>query len=258
MASVMSIMLNTVLFVVVCSLLTTRTVATAPVSERTVVPFRYGWRFHYGPGPDDAPGPGNCEFSRDLTGMSCDGMEHNPNRFTNDDCRTACCYHDACMTWTHDGNRACYWGGANLTCSKAHGYTGGGRASFQPIKEEYTYSATSFDHKSWQQVDIPHDSLINGTFKDNGDDHHGYLPRNVSWYRKEFTMPKSTDQQVWVLEFEGTFHFTQIWVNGVHVMDHELGYTPYAFRLDNLSSVTDGGNVVIVIRTDASYGSGHW
>lgn len=31
-------------------------VATMPVavsSERMIIPFRYGWRFHYGPGPDD-------------------------------------------------------------------------------------------------------------------------------------------------------------------------------------------------------------
>lgn len=30
---------------------------------RQVVPFRYGWRFHYAPGQDDAPGPGHCTYT---------------------------------------------------------------------------------------------------------------------------------------------------------------------------------------------------
>ena len=120
-------------------------------------------------------------------------------------------------------------------------------ASFQPLKYDYAYSTASFDDSSWNLVDVPHDSLVNGTFVDNGDDHHGYLPRNVSWYRKHFTIPTATPAsasggggggdvdgssggEVWALEFEGTFHYTSIWINGNHVMDHSLGYTPY---LDN-------------------------
>jgi beta-galactosidase/beta-glucuronidase len=62
---------------------------------------------------------------------------------------------------------------------------------------------------------------------------------------------------VWQLEFEGTFHYTQIWINGQHVMDHSLGYTAYSVRLDNLTVPLEPGKpAVIAVRTDASYGSG--
>ena len=54
--------------------------AAAPT--RDVIPFRYAWRFHYGPGPDDAPGPGNCAFPIDVSGQMCTNVEHSPNRFT--------------------------------------------------------------------------------------------------------------------------------------------------------------------------------
>ena len=69
----------------------------------------------------------------------------------------------------------------------------------------------------------------------------------------------SVGGDVWYLEFEGTFHFTQIWINDVHVLDHELGYTPYALRLDNLTGILKpSATNVIALRCDASYGSGHW
>ena len=48
--------------------------------------------------------------------------------------------------------------------------------------------------------------------------------------------------------------------SGVHVLDHSLGYTAYALRVDNLAGIKrgTGSKNVISIRTDASYGSGHW
>lgn len=36
--------------------------ASSSYHSRIVVPFRYAWRFHYGPGPDDAPGVVNWLF----------------------------------------------------------------------------------------------------------------------------------------------------------------------------------------------------
>lgn len=85
----------------------------------------------------------------------------------------------------------------------------------------------------------------------------------VSWYRKKFTLPTTAaghPTPVWMLEFEGTFHYTQIWINGHHVMDHSIGYTPYSLRLDNLPAgvLVPGQKAVLSLRADASYGSGHW
>ena len=58
------------------------------------------------------------------------------------------------------------------------------RKTYQPPKEMYTFAEEALDDSTWPLVDVPHDSLVNGTFTDSGDDHHGFLPRNVSWYRK--------------------------------------------------------------------------
>ena len=70
--------------------------------SRTIVPFQYGWRFHYGDDPTSPPlsGPGYCStaFETNLNDYNvCDGMERNPNRFSEKDCRLACCYDPNCM-----------------------------------------------------------------------------------------------------------------------------------------------------------------
>ena len=32
--------------------------------NRVILPFRYGWRFHYGPGEDEGCGNSNCQFEK--------------------------------------------------------------------------------------------------------------------------------------------------------------------------------------------------
>lgn len=225
-------------------------------AARQVVPFRYGWRFRSGPGPDDGPGPGTCAFERDLSGQSCTGMEYNPHEYSAEDCRIACCYEPSCLVWQADyrDRPLCRWGGTNVTCTpggKDAYESGGSRQHFQPIKEQYAFSASDLDDSTWARVDIPHDSLINGTFTNSTDIHRGFLPRNVSWYRKRFTLPRAAANMTWRLDFEGAFHYTQVWLNGNHVLDHSIGYTPFSVPLANLSF---GEAVVIAVRTDASYG----
>jgi hypothetical protein len=36
--------------------------------QRQRLSFNYGWRFHYGTGPDEAPGPNNGGFGQNITG----------------------------------------------------------------------------------------------------------------------------------------------------------------------------------------------
>lgn len=55
---------------------------------------------------------------------------------------------------------------------------GGQRPAFQPVKVDYAFSAAAFDDSAWPLIDVPHDSLVNGTFTDSPDTHHGFLPRN--------------------------------------------------------------------------------
>ena len=147
---------------------------TASPSARSTIPFQYAWRFHYGDDPTSLPGagPGTCAFDEDLQDFQlCDGMEHNPNRFSEKDCRIACCYDPECFVWQAfpiEKGRACYHGysSTNVTCKaggKASGM-GGGRRTSSPtpaFRTNYSFAAdadSSID-AAWPVVDAPHDFI---------------------------------------------------------------------------------------------------
>ena len=250
-------------------------------SPRTVVPFQYAWRFHYGDDPSSPPeaGPGHCStaFEESLQDYSiCEGMERNPNRFSEKDCRMACCYDPTCMAWQAYPlalNRMCFhaYKGMNISCSRPQKPTGigGGRRSkppSPPFRTDYSFAtadASSTIDSDWAVVDAPHDFIAEyANFTDDVTNFkQGYLPRNASWYRKHFKLPRAwqSDGGSTHLHFEGVFHHATIFLNGEYVMSHECGYTGFTVRIDNATKIRFGQvKNVIAVRTDASFGSGHW
>eukprot|EP01043_Picozoa_sp_COSAG02_P044063 COSAG02_NODE_3893_length_6074_cov_4.113138_1_plen_657_part_00 len=267
--------------------------ATASVLEalpaRHTQTFDYGWRFHFGDEPGGGPGPypGTCSFPIDLSTAKCSGLEHDPNRFSAHDCMMACCYKADCLAWQHKGN--CFHGGGptsrefkcwqdNSTHSTPEAAlaappaaagaakppppsppAGGQRASVPTSIHNWTFAASTLPDSAWDLVNLPHDFVIaNATISPHADYKHGHFERNVSWYRKHFSLPAAWKGSTVQLEFEGVFHNAQVFVNGGFVLEHTCGYTGFSVRLDNLTAIRWGGENVVSIRTDASYGSGHW
>lgn len=237
---------------------------------RDIIPFGYGWRFHYGPEPGSNVGPGaaQCSFEEDLTDMVCTGMEHNPNRFSVKDCRLGCCYNPNCLSYQANlTQRHCFHGykGHIVNCTKGKsGYSGGRRTKSPnpPFRTDYAFAADieSKIDADWPVVDVPHDFIAEyGNFTNNPEDFkHGGLPRNVSWYRKHFNLDHDwKDSTLWV-HFEGVFHVAEVYFNGKFLQSHNCGYTGFTVRLDNSSSVRYGTPNVLAVRADASFGSGHW
>eukprot|EP01052_Picozoa_sp_SAG31_P032947 SAG31_NODE_3665_length_4008_cov_1.196726_4_plen_174_part_00 len=111
---------------------------------------------------------------------------------------------------------------------------------------------------------MQHDFIAEyGNFTENSEDlHHGYLPRNASWYRKHFYLPADwqSDGGATFVHFEGVFHHATFFLNGKYLMSHECGYTGFDVRLDNATGIRfgTGAKNVLTLRADASFGSGHW
>ena len=123
---------------------------------------------------------------------------------------------------------------------------------FYPPEAAVDYDGTS----NWLNVQLPHDGLIASRPSTkacpNGCSGRSYLPRNVLWYRKEFTIPQQwkigdnsndDDEDDYdgnnfiYLEFDGSFRNTTIWINGEYVFNHVCGYTPFRLRLDTIPSI---------------------
>ena len=225
--------------------------------------FNFGWRFSIGykiQCPAD-------EFTSKLNDVQCDGLLPLKNRLTTqDECRDACCEDVLCVAWQYSKKGGCNMGQYVNDCSKkSEGMVGERRAeipaSLPPAGKGP--GEKTFDDSSWVIVDLPHDGIINGTFDQTNLESHGYLPLNTTWYRKHFNLPMEwKGQSVWVY-FEGVFRASVTYLNGEPIYYQDSGYTSFAVRLDNISSLSYGDgkeneNVITVKASSGGAFSGHW
>jgi beta-galactosidase len=102
------------------------------------------------------------------------------------------------------------------------------------VEEAYL---AAFDDSEWTSVTLPHDwSAGNITEPDGshlepfskespGGGATGFTLGGEGWYRKKFTTEESS--KIYTLLFEGIYRESEIWVNGMQVIYHANGYTPF-------------------------------
>jgi beta-galactosidase len=109
-----------------------------------------------------------------------------------------------------------------------------------------------FSDAGWRNVDLPHDWSIEGPFgqdepsKGSG----GYLPTGIGWYRKSFRLPETDRDKVVVLEFDGVYQNSEVWINGQYLGLRPYGFVPFAYELT--PHLNFGGENVVAVRVDNS------
>jgi beta-galactosidase len=112
--------------------------------------------------------------------------------------------------------------------------------------------AIEFDDAAWRDVDLPHDWSIEGPFDQNAPSSGpgGYLPAGIGWYRKSFRIPESDRDRVVVLEFDGVYRNSEVWINGQYLGRRPYGYVPFSYELT--PHLNFGGDNVVAVRVDNS------
>ena len=204
-------------------------------------------------------------FPTDLSTVQCLGLS-SASATNADDCRDMCCSNIMCAVWQFANDQGC-WIGINYNCNhntSSKDWVGGGRSvpAKPPPPAKNGPASQDYNDSSWELIDTPHDGLITGTYTQDGPEKHGYLPTNVTWYRKHFNLPDDwKGYSIWVY-FEGIFRASTVYLNGQQLLYHDCGYTSFSVRLDNATSVFYGDGKenenVIAVRADATQGSGWW
>ena len=72
------------------------------------------------------------------------------------------------------------------------------------------------------------------------------------WYRRTFSIPEEWQGQRTLLNFGAVDYRASVWVNGVSVVTHEGGHTPFSCDITPALNVVDhdGGDHVIVVRAE--------
>lgn len=117
-----------------------------------------------------------------------------------------------------------------------------------------------YDDSGWMTVDLPHDysimDLPGGDDPDqigpfsrkapgNGNS-TGHVIGGTGWYRKSFIMDKKDSGKTVILNFDGVYMESQVWVNGKEAGIHKNGYTPFWFDITSLLNPAGKSNVIAV------------
>jgi beta-galactosidase len=112
---------------------------------------------------------------------------------------------------------------------------------------------SSFADSDWQAVNLPHDWSIAGPYAQTNsvDPRDGFLPVGVGWYRKHFLAPESVRGKKIVVEFDGVYRYSDVWINGHFLGHYPFGYLGFEYDLTPFLNFGDTPNV-IAVRVDNS------
>ncbi len=104
--------------------------------------------------------------------------------------------------------------------------------------------SATFDDSQWRSLDLPHDWSIEdfptidgkqqiGPFSEDspGMGATGNVMGGTGWYRKTFTLDKSSEGKKVQICFDGVYMNSEVWINGQSLGIHPYGYTPFNYDL---------------------------
>lgn len=117
----------------------------------------------------------------------------------------------------------------------------------------------TFDDSQWRKLDLPHDWSIENLPDTTGSEHIGPFSKNsigqgatgfatggTGWYRKIFTLDKSSEDKKVQIIFDGVYMNSEVWINGHSLGVHPYGYTPFYYDLTNFLKPSGEKNVLAV------------
>lgn len=109
-----------------------------------------------------------------------------------------------------------------------------------------------FSDSGWRTLDLPHDWSIEGPVDEHASSGGpgGYMPTGIGWYRKTFSFPESYRSKVVILEFDGVYQNSDVWINGHHLGRRPYGYVPFIYELTG--HLKWGAPNVLAVRVDNS------
>ena len=117
--------------------------------------------------------------------------------------------------------------------------------------------AMNFDDSAWQEVDLPHDWVVDLPFAPEASKSHGYktvgwrYPRHsVGWYRRRFTLPADAAGKPVSVQFDGISRDADIWLNGFWLGGEKSGYAPQEYTVTEYLNYREEN--ILTVRADAS------
>jgi beta-galactosidase len=118
--------------------------------------------------------------------------------------------------------------------------------------------ASAFDDSAWTSLDVPHDWSISLPFNQNSPTtfEGGYLDGGLGWYRKSFTLPATSSTKRVIVQFDGVYMDSTLYLNGVQVYARPYGYS--SFEVDLTANAKFGASNVLAVKVNNQTPSSRW
>ena len=110
------------------------------------------------------------------------------------------------------------------------------------------------------KVNPPHDWSIEGAFsKDNpATPGGGALPGGIGWYRKLFNVPVSNRNDIVLIDFDGVYMKSEVWINGHSLGMRPSGYISFQYDLTPYLKYGNEKNVIAVKVDNSKQPNSRW
>jgi beta-galactosidase len=119
------------------------------------------------------------------------------------------------------------------------------------LQDEPEAFNVDWDDSNWVKLDVPHDWAFEKGVSKNGaqTDKGGYFDGGIAWYRKNFEVPTEWSKKRVLIEFEGVYMNSEVWINGQYLGKRPYGYISFRYEL---SKFLKPGKNTIAVRVDNS------
>lgn len=110
----------------------------------------------------------------------------------------------------------------------------------------------------WGDLNLPHDFSIAQKPSNSNEAESGFMPGGTGWYRKSFTLPSDYAGKSVVLNFDGSYNHTYVYVNGTKVGENHYGYNDFAFDISKYLTCDGTTENVISVKVVHQTPSSRW
>jgi beta-galactosidase len=116
------------------------------------------------------------------------------------------------------------------------------------------------DDSRWRGLDLPHDWSIEGEFseKNPATPGGGALPGGTGWYRKTFTVSPKAKGKLVLVEFDGVYRNSEVWINGQYLGKRPYGYISFRYELTPYLKFGAEKNVIAVKVDNSKQPNSRW
>lgn len=119
---------------------------------------------------------------------------------------------------------------------------------------------TDFQDTGWRTLDLPHDWSIEGPYDEQAPagGPGGYLPTGIGWYRKRFNMNESARGMRVMVQFDGVYERSTVWINGHEAGGRPYGYSSFVCDLSPFLTYGQSPNIIAVRVDNSAQPNSRW